>query len=274
MNMRIKRAQNGLIYLNVGCGSTYDPEWNNADLFSSENVVYVDIRRPLPWSAGVFDVVYSSHVLEHLTPPEGRALMQELFRVCRPGAVCRMVVPDYERAARAYLQCLEDACRDPSPRPVRRYQWSVLEMIDQYVRRKNGGLMREVLSRGDFDEEYVRLRNGDEFFAPGRGTADASRSLRAILRNFWPVTQVLMLRRWWRARRFVANEGYGELHRWAYDRLSLRQLLESAGFSQIKRQTHESSDIPDWSRYALDTAANGAGDRKPDSLYMEARKTG
>jgi SAM-dependent methyltransferase len=63
----------------------------------------------------------------------------------------------------------------------------------------------------------------------------------------------------------------GELHRWMYDFFTLKALLEEAGFSSVQEQTAESSAIPDWTAYGLDTNPDGTI-YKPESLFVEARK--
>jgi len=65
----------------------------------------------------------------------------------------------------------------------------------------------------------------------------------------------------------------GDRHAWMYDRVSLRGLLESAGFTEVAQMTHETSAIAGWNGYGLDRDANG-GPYKPDSIYLEARKPG
>jgi len=78
-------------------------------------------------------------------------------------------------------------------------------------------------------------------------------------------------------KRFVENlvvgdaRRRGETHQWAYDRFSLKAKLENAGYKEIIEQDYDTSLIPDWVEYGLDTDENNAP-YKPDSLYMEARK--
>jgi hypothetical protein len=62
----------------------------------------------------------------------------------------------------------------------------------------------------------------------------------------------------------------GEVHLWMYDRYSLRQVLEIAGFMKVRRCQAAESYIPGFQDYQLDTV-NGQV-RKPDSLFMEAIK--
>lgn len=45
---------------------------------------------------GLFDVVYSSHCLEHLAPDDVRVALRECLRVLKPGGALLMFVPDLE----------------------------------------------------------------------------------------------------------------------------------------------------------------------------------
>jgi predicted SAM-dependent methyltransferase len=61
-----------------------------------------DVTRGLPHPAESVDMIYSSHMLEHLRPEQARLVLKECFRVLRPGGLLRVVVPDLAEAARAY----------------------------------------------------------------------------------------------------------------------------------------------------------------------------
>jgi len=54
-----------------------------------------------------------------------------------------------------------------------------------------------------------------------------------------------------------------------YDEVSLARLLRQCGFSDIRRVDAATSAIESFSRFHLDTNADGTA-YKPDSLYMEA----
>lgn len=60
----------------------------------------------------------------------------------------------------------------------------------------------------------------------------------------------------------------GEAHKWMYDRYSLRRLLQSCEYTDIKVCTASESRIANFNTYRLD-AVDGIT-RKPDSLFMEA----
>jgi len=61
-----------------------------------------DVTKGIPHADGSVDVIYSSHMLEHLHREEVAVLLAECFRVLRPGAWIRLVVPDLAILAGAY----------------------------------------------------------------------------------------------------------------------------------------------------------------------------
>jgi predicted SAM-dependent methyltransferase len=91
--------------LQLGAGEHPHPGWLNTDLHDygrSDELVYLDVRRPFPLPDDSFDVVYSEHMLEHLTYAEGQRCLRECFRVLRPGGTIRVATPSLERLARLY----------------------------------------------------------------------------------------------------------------------------------------------------------------------------
>lgn len=83
--------------LNLGCGNNRKEGYVNVDREAAcapDQVVDLE-QIPWPWPDDVAEEVVMSHVLEHL----GRdvktyfAIMRELWRICRPGALVRIVVP-------------------------------------------------------------------------------------------------------------------------------------------------------------------------------------
>ena len=277
----IRTTPEGNACLNVGCGSAYFLEWNNCDLLPGRQVVGHDLRESLPWGTAVFDAVYSSHVLEDFSPELGRVLIAEQFRVLKPGGVCRVVVPDLEGICRLYLQHLETACEVSDEDSMCRYRWAVVELIDQMVREETGGELRQLLNRGEEDEEQARERFGD-VYRGYKGEPVTLESSRADAKDV-PIGlesdfREKMARRWakWK-QKLSTGDGQdprrsGEVHRWMYDRLSLTRLLVEVGFKDCAVKCFDESSIPDWDKYNLDVSRHGNFPRKPDSLYVEGRK--
>lgn len=254
-------------FLNVGCGATFHPDWINLDAAPVSPAVRAhDIGKGLPFPDGHFRAVYASHVLEHFDPDDGLRLLRECRRVLEPGGIARIVVPDLEAIAGAYLQCLEAA---PGSREAEaRYDWMMLELYDQAVRITSGGRMGAYLA-GPLDEAQRRFvvgRVGEEALA---GSAHGGR--KPILRRVGMACVSLLLgakrAQAFREARFRSS---GEVHRWMYDRFSLERALRQAGFHKIRGRVADDSAIADFPRYGLETA--GGRPRKPDSLYAEGSK--
>lgn len=104
------------IYLNLGCGSRYHPEWLNIDLHAvARGVISHDLSRGVPLRDDSCDVVYHSHLLEHLRRSDALFLLRECYRVLKPGGILRVAVPDLEQICLLYLEKLRLASGgDPS----------------------------------------------------------------------------------------------------------------------------------------------------------------
>jgi SAM-dependent methyltransferase len=84
--------------LHLGCGRKYDPRAVNLDLVASTNPDVVHDLDCLPWPFpdDRFGEVWAYDVLEHLD--DLVAVMEELHRVSRPGAVLKVTVPHFSCA--------------------------------------------------------------------------------------------------------------------------------------------------------------------------------
>ncbi len=268
--------------VNIGCGYIFHPSWINLDLVPvAPQVQRYDARRGLPFSANEVDVCYSSHVLEHLHHQEAVQFLAEANRILKPQGIIRIVVPDLEAIVRYYLKALDQLeAGEQLAEPV--YDWMVLELLDQMVRSQSGGAMGCYLDQLTAENRpFVATRVGGEL----------ELYYQAKRKTFWQKIRAkspgwfLQKARYFLAEILVAlvagssarqafREGLfrhsGEVHRWMYDRFSLKRLLEQSGFSQIRICRADESQIPDFSSYQLDTLEGQV--RKPDSLFIEGRK--
>jgi len=103
-----------------GCGLCAPFGWRNFDasptlrlqkLFGrlipgprfDRGVEYGDIVKGLPIAPAACQLVYASHVLEHLSLTDFRTALKNTLSYLAPGGVFRLVVPDLEYLARQYL---------------------------------------------------------------------------------------------------------------------------------------------------------------------------
>ncbi|MDR0466166.1 MAG: glycosyltransferase [Deltaproteobacteria bacterium] len=244
--------------LNLGCGNAFHSDWVNLDVSSSNPAVLAyDLHLGIPFADDSFDVVYHSHVLEHLERPYAEHLLRECFRALKPGGTLRVAVPNLEAAVRAYLAALDEA-RSGDANTQKRHEWMIIELLDQLTRTESGGEMLRWWAENPMPQEkFIAARMGGEM---SRAVEQLRRNPPAPKRPRAPLPTP-----------DPAFASSGELHRWMYDEISLAGLLRNAGFTDITRQSHNSSRLPDILRYKLDVLDDG-GPRKPDSLFMEAVK--
>ncbi|QQP13261.1 methyltransferase domain-containing protein [Lysinibacillus agricola] len=148
--------------LNVGCGSTYHQDWVNVDLVSeSKDVIEMDIRKGLDFPNESFDVVYCSHILEHLRPEKGEEFIKEMIRVLKPNGIIRVVVPNLETIVKNYLYYKKRVEENYNPYDEANYDWSMLELFDQIVRENPGGnMVKYMLNEKIINKDFIFERWG------------------------------------------------------------------------------------------------------------------
>lgn len=242
-----------------------------------------DITRGLPFEDQQYDAVYHSHVLEHLDPTDGDRLLADCYRVLKPSGVLRIVIPNLEQIATLYLENHRQAWEGDETAAAN-YDWIKLELLDQLVRNYSGGRMGQYMA-GDqcSNSEFVQSRVGDEFArcqnSQLRQIVKTNPSLAERINGSIKQTKAQFTR--WVVRRLMGKEALrsfeeglfrsqGEIHRWMYDRHSLRTLCNSCGFVDFKVQTATESFIEGYESFELDARKGNV--RKPDSLFVECRR--
>jgi SAM-dependent methyltransferase len=205
----VKRSADGRALLNLGSSARVAPGWTNVDKswllrlarwprFASalhrarivselryerlrrldSDVVCWNLKRGIPFPDGTFDVVYHSHVLEHLERDEAPGFLRECRRVLKPGGVLRVVVPDLEQLARRYVGVVE---RSPDGASAAEHAAAVDEIFDQMVlrvpraRAEQPALVRllETVFVGDMARSGTMHRWMYDRFSLGRLLGDA-----------------------------------------------------------------------------------------------------
>jgi predicted SAM-dependent methyltransferase len=247
--------------LNIGCGREVRPGWQNLDADPSIlGVERFDCRESFPYAENSITAIYTSHLIEHLDPEEAESFARECYRVLQPQGVVRIVTPDFEVLAKEYLRNLDQALQGDKE-AEHRHEWLTIEIFDQFSRRRSGGRMLDYwIQRPMPCEDYVIDRLGSEvkvFLSHYRGNQEFAAEV-DLQRSQPPAENSEKELQW-------------ERHHWLYDQLSLRRLLEHAGFRSVRKTTADVSWIPEFDREGLDRLADGSV-RKPDSLFVEAIK--
>lgn len=124
------------VRINVGCGRTPVQGWDNYDnslsirlarlpfisnilgmigvlakpqqefiLFAkTESIIWADASKYIPKPDGSVDVVYSSHMIEHLSKDNAKAFLNEAYRIMKNGGIIRIAVPNIKYHIENYLQ--------------------------------------------------------------------------------------------------------------------------------------------------------------------------
>ncbi|HNR06408.1 MAG TPA: methyltransferase domain-containing protein [Saprospiraceae bacterium] len=116
-----------LIKINLGCGHVRPAGWINTDsswnanlqrspflrkivvplfkhvVYKNHNLTYMNLNRTWKWGNDSVDIVYASHLYEHLTLDSARLMLRESFRCLKPGGVIRLVVPDLFKLCKKYI---------------------------------------------------------------------------------------------------------------------------------------------------------------------------
>lgn len=124
------------IRINIGCGRTPTEGWHNYDnslslrlarfpfldrivfalpfipqfhkdfmsFIKTSDIKWADATKRIPESDGTVDVLYSSHMLEHINRDKVNDFLYEAKRVLRSGGIIRIAVPDIRLLIEDYLK--------------------------------------------------------------------------------------------------------------------------------------------------------------------------
>ena len=246
--------------LNLGCGAVCHPDWMNIDLKpAGAGIIAYDLSSGLPIEGNSLDVIYHSHLLEHFPKNYAPEFMKHCFSVLKSGGIIRVVVPDLEMIVRCYVAFLKGAL-EGDLEAQNKYEWIMLELLDQLVRNTSGGEMLAYWHRNPMPaEDFVIARLGSEVLGAIQNIRQQSapnRKKPALAHSPEEIGHFRLA---------------GEIHQWMYDRYSLGKLMKDAGFTAVEVCRANESAIPGFNNYHLDITTVGAV-RKPDSLFMEGRK--
>lgn len=125
-----------MVRINIGCGQTPTTGWDNLDnspsirlatfpvlvsllkalgilnrhqlqfieFARSSNIKWVNAVKKIPYINNSVDVIYTSHMVEHLDQHEVVAFLSEVRRVLKRDGIIRIAVPDMRKIVQDYLE--------------------------------------------------------------------------------------------------------------------------------------------------------------------------
>lgn len=98
------------------------------------NVLVHNLAKGIPFGNNSADLIYHSHLLEHLDRPIAEKFLLEVKRVLKPGGIHRIAVPDLEMACRDYMAHI--ALCEKNENEIGRHDHYIEPIIEQSVRRE------------------------------------------------------------------------------------------------------------------------------------------
>jgi SAM-dependent methyltransferase len=169
----LKHLSDGRTMLNLGCGTRMNWDWNNVDFspyawlahhmavarilrrvgaLSEERfqkllgvdpqIMVWDLRRGVPFEDDTFDVVYHSHLLEHLDRRDASSFLKECHRVLKQSGIIRVVVPDLQLIIKRYVSSISRLeAGDKSA--LADHKQTIHDLFDQMVRKWSAGTKQQ-----------------------------------------------------------------------------------------------------------------------------------
>lgn len=101
----IPKNSGGKVFVNVGCGFDSSKEFINVDVLPLPHIHHVQNISDLSmFPDNSVDMLYASHVVEHLPKKDFDATIAEWRRVLKKRGVFRLSVPDFDNLVEVYVQ--------------------------------------------------------------------------------------------------------------------------------------------------------------------------
>ena len=163
------------IKLNLGCGAVRPQGWVNTDSslnahiqripivgsivhkmfhtveYSDNNVVYMNLNKRWPYKNDSVDIVYASHLFEHLTLPSAELFLNESYRCLTPGGVVRIVVPDLYKICKRYISEYEQSDKAD---PTEFIMWAINMHREGQYGMKSGWMKKFILEWQGYPHQH------------------------------------------------------------------------------------------------------------------------
>lgn len=99
----INRPTTKIINIHLGSSSHIIGGWINYDIDTSGGAVKADLLGGIPLKDNTVSRIFSEHVIEHFDKEDGYKLLEECYRVLKPGCVMRIGWPGLNKLVSSYL---------------------------------------------------------------------------------------------------------------------------------------------------------------------------
>ena len=117
------------------------------------NIMVHNLTKGIPFGSNTIDVVYHSHLLEHLDEDIAKLFLLEIKRVLKPNGILRIVVPDLEKACRDYVSHI--SISEKNNYEAQNHNSYISQIIEQSVRRESYGTSKQNPFRRFFENTFL-----------------------------------------------------------------------------------------------------------------------
>ena len=244
--MKLKNSFEDTFFVNLACGDTFikSKNWLNFDYKKKDNIKKINLLKRLPISDNFANVVYCSHFIEHIPENKVGPFLIECKRVLKNEGIIRLVMPDFRKMVEEYL-IQRNLAND------KKASFMMTSIIDQFVRVVPGGKLKltfeEVEKNNNHElKDYIYKRTGYNFKNLTSKNQDLSKinfindKIKSFLFKKYCVLISSFLPKEFKDQNFSLAD-LGEKHAWIYDKDSIKNLLELAGFKNVIEVSESSS---------------------------------
>jgi predicted SAM-dependent methyltransferase len=163
------------IKLNLGCGAVRPKGWLNTDSslnanlqriplvgtivpkllhtvsYDNSDVIYMNLNKKWPYKSDSVDIVYASHLFEHLTLVSAELFLNESYRCLKPGGIIRIVVPDLYKICKRYISEYEQTDKAD---PTEFIMWAINMHREGQYGMKSGWIKKFVLEWQGYPHQH------------------------------------------------------------------------------------------------------------------------
>jgi predicted SAM-dependent methyltransferase len=97
--------RSGIKKVQIGCGANIHSDWLNTSFFpTSDKVIHLDASKKFPLPNDTFDYIFSEHMIEHITYPEGLVMLGECYRILKHNGTIRLSTPKLDFLIELYQE--------------------------------------------------------------------------------------------------------------------------------------------------------------------------
>ncbi len=170
----LPKNSDGKVFVNVGCGFDTSTEFINVDVLPLPHIHHVhNISDLSMFPTDSVDLVYASHVLEHIPRKNIASTVKEWRRILKKDATLRISVPDFDNLVASYIgegrntDLVQDNVLGQEPPYDNHYTLWNMEKIDVFLKEAGFTNVRrwspDTAAHHDFKDRSSRiLKAGDK----------------------------------------------------------------------------------------------------------------